>query len=95
MTRHFNNTKSVQAQLDELKAVQERAKVLISELKDYMETNDLDIVNGETTCYTRTWTDDYFKFNSTQFKKDNPNLFEQYKNQLVAGSYRYEVKAIK
>ena len=95
MARHFSNTKSVQAQLDELKAVQERAKVLISELKDYMDANDLDTVNGETTCYTRTWTDDYFKFNSSKFKKENPNLFEQYKTQLVSGSYRYEVKAIK
>lgn len=93
--RHLNNMASVQAQLNELKTLQDRVKVLTDEMKTYMDEHDLDTLNGETTCYTRSWTDDYYKFNSKQFEQDNPGLFEQYKNQLVAGSYRYSVKAIK
>lgn len=95
MTRHFSNQKSVQEQLEELKKVQDRAKVLIDEMKAYMDENDIDRLNGITLCYDRVWSSDTLIFNSKQFAKDNPNLYEQYKTQEKAGSYRYQVKAVK
>lgn len=94
MTRHFDKRKSVQAQLEEIKALQEKTKTLIDELKEYMDSNDIDRVNGETLCYDRVWSSDTLIFNSKQFAKDNPNLYEQYKTQQKAGSYRYQIKAI-
>lgn len=95
MTRHFNNAASVQAQLNEIKALQDKLDILIGEMRNYMEVNDIDRLNGETTCYDRTWVNDSYQFDSTKFKADNPNLFEQYKTKLKAGGYRYSVKAMK
>lgn len=95
MARHFNNPKSVQAQLDELKQVKERLQVLQDELKEYMNTNDIDTLNGLTTCYVRKWTNDTLIFDSTKFRNDNPNLYEQYKTKEKAGFYSFEPKAIK
>lgn len=94
MTRHFDKRKSVQAQLEEIKQLQAKAQTLIDELKEYMDSNDIDRVNGETLCYDRVWSSDTLIFNSKQFAKDNPNLYEQYKTQQKAGSYRYQIKAI-
>ena len=53
MTRHFNNAASVQAQLNEIKALQDKLDILIGEMRNYMEVNDIDRLNGETTCYDR------------------------------------------
>jgi predicted phage-related endonuclease len=95
MTRHFENQASVQAQLDEIRELKERVAILESEMKDYMDDNDLDILKGETTCYDRTWVNDSLQFDTTKFKNDNPNLYEQYKTKKKAGGYRYTVKAMK
>jgi hypothetical protein len=73
MTRHFENQASVQAQLDEIRELKERVAILESEMKDYMDDNDLDILKGETTCYDRTWVNDSLQFDTTKFKNDNPN----------------------
>ena len=90
MTRHFESAKSVQEQLNELREVKERVKVLEDELKTYMESNDLDVLKGETTSYSRTWVSDTLVFDSTKFKKDHTDLYEQYKTKERAGSYRYQ-----
>ena len=95
MTRHFNKTASVQAQLDEIKELQHKLDTLIGEMKTYMDNNDIDRLNGETTCYDRVWVNDSLIFDSTKFKNDNPNLYEQYKTKETAGGYRYSIKAIK
>lgn len=95
MARHLNNEKSVQAQLDELKELKERVQILEDEMKDYMEKNNLDTLRGETTCYDRVLVSDTLIFDSTKFKKDNPNLYEQYKTKEKAGGYRYTIKALK
>ena len=95
MTRHFNKTASVQAQLDEIKELQHRLDTLIGEMRTYMDNNDIDRLNGETTCYDRVWVNDSLIFDSTKFKNDNPNLYEQYKTKEKAGCYRYSIKAIK
>lgn len=95
MTRHFNKTASVQAQLDEIKELQHKLDTLIGEMKTYMDNNDIDRLNGETTCYDRVWVNDSLIFDSTKFKNDNPNLYEQYKTKEKAGCYRYSIKAIK
>lgn len=95
MTRHFNKTASVQAQLDEIKELQHKLDTLIGEMKTYMDNNDIDRLNGETTCYDRVWVNDSLIFDSTKFKNDNPNLYEQYKTKEKAGGYRYSIKAIK
>ena len=95
MTRHFNKTASVQAQLDEIKELQHNLDTLIGEMKTYMDNNDIDRLNGETTCYDRVWVNDSLIFDSTKFKNDNPNLYEQYKTKEKAGGYRYSIKAIK
>ena len=94
MTRHFNKTASVQAQLDEIKQLQHKLDTLIGEMRTYMDDNDIDRLNGETTCYDRVWVDDSLIFDSTKFKNDNPNLYEQYKTKEKAGCYRYSIKAI-
>ena len=95
MTRHFNKTASVQAQLDEIKELQHKLDTLIGEMRTYMDTNDIDRLYGETTCYDRVWVNDSLIFDSTKFKNDNPNLYEQYKTKEKAGCYRYSIKAIK
>ena len=95
MTRHFNKTASVQAQLDEIKQLQHKLDILIGEMRTYMDDNHIDRLNGETTCYDRVWVNDSLIFDSTKFKNDNPNLYEQYKTKEKAGGYRYSIKAIK
>jgi hypothetical protein len=95
MTRHFENAKSVQAQLDEIRALQAKVDTLIDEMRTYMDNNDLDRLNGESNCYDRVWVNDSLIFDSNKFKNDNPNLYEQYKTKEKAGGYRYSVKAIK
>ena len=95
MTRHFNKTASVQAQLDEIRELQHKLDTLIGEMRTYMDNNDIDRLNGETTCYDRVWVNDSLIFDSTKFKNDNPNLYEQYKTKEKAGYYRYSIKAIK
>ena len=94
MARHFNKTASVQAQLDEIKQLQHKLDTLIGEMRTYMDDNDIDRLNGETTCYDRVWVNDSLIFDSTKFKNDNPNLYEQYKTKEKAGCYRYSIKAI-
>ena len=93
--RHFANVASVQAQLNEIKTLQDRVAVLIGEMQTYMDEHDLDRLNGEITCYDRVWVNDSLQFDSTRFKSENPNLYAQYKTKPKAGGYRYSVKAIK
>ena len=95
MTRHFDNAKSVQAQLNELRELKEKVKVLEDELKSYMEENDIEILSGETTCYTKTWVSDTLIFDSAKFKKDHSALYEEYKTKEKAGYYKFEEKVIK
>lgn len=95
MTRHFDNAKSVQAQLNELREAKERVKVLESELKTFMEENDMDILKGETTCYKRTWVNDTLIFDSVKFKADYTDLYESYKTKEKAGYYKFEEKVLK
>ena len=95
MTRHFENEKSVQAQLDEIRELKEKLQILEGELKTFMEENDLEKLNGITTCYTKTWVKDTLMFNSTAFKKDHADLYEKYKTQEKAGYYRYKEEVIK
>ena len=64
-------------------------------MKDYMDTNNLDILKGETLCYDRTLVKDTLIFDTTKFKNDNPVLFEQYKTKEKCGGYRYSIKALK
>ena len=90
MTRHFENAKSVQEQLNEIRELEEKVKVLKDELKSYMDTNDMDLLKGETTCYTRIWVSDTLIFDSTKFKKDHADLYEQYRTKEKAGCYRYQ-----
>ena len=90
MTRHFDNAKSVQEQLNEIRELEEKAKILKDELKSYMDANDMDILKGETTSYSRTWVSDTLIFDSTKFKKDHADLYAQYKTKEKAGSYRYQ-----
>lgn len=95
MTRHFNNAKSVQAQLDEMTQLKEKYEILKGELKDYMEANDIDSLNGLTTRYVRTYVKATVTFDTQKFEKENPNLYAQYKTKEKAESYRFEIKAIK
>jgi len=90
MTRHFDNAKSVQEQLNELRELDERVKILKDELKTYMDANGIDVLKGETTSYARTWVSDTLIFDSTKFKKEHADLYEQYKTKEKAGSYRYQ-----
>ena len=55
-----------------------------------MDANDIDTLKGETTCYKRTWVNDSLIFDSTKFKADHADLYEQYKTKEKAGSYRYQ-----
>ena len=95
MTRHFDNAKSVQAQLNELRELEEKVAILKSEMKSYMEENDMDILKGETTCYKRTWVNDTLIFDTTKFKADHADLYESYKTKEKAGSYRYKEEVLK
>lgn len=95
MSRHFENAKSVQAQLDEIRELQAKLDLLTDELKNYMDTNELEVLKGETTCYTRTWVNDTVIFNSTQFKKDHADLYAEYKTQERAGYFRYKEEVLK
>ena len=95
MTRHFENSASVQAQLNEIKDLKEKIKILEDEMKTYMDTNNIDILKGETLCYDRVLVKDSLQFDTTKFKNDNPKLYEQYKTKEKAGGYRYTVKALK
>ena len=89
MTRHFDNAKSVQAQLDEIRELEGKLKLLKDELKTYMDTNDIDTLRGETTCYVRTFVSDTLIFDQTKFKEEHADLYEQYKTKEKAGGYRY------
>ena len=95
MARHFDNEKSVQEQLNEIRELDARLKLLKDELKSYMDANDIDTLKGETTCYKRTWVNDSLIFDSTKFKADHADLYEQYKTKEKAGGYRYEEKVLK
>ena len=95
MTRHFENAKSVQEQLNELRELKEKVKILESELKTYMDDNDIDTLKGETTCYVRTWVNDTLIFDSTKFKTDHADLYAEYKTKEKAGYYKFEEKVIK
>ena len=95
MTRHLDNAKSVQAQLNEIRELEEKLEVLKSELKTYMDENEIEVLKGETTCYTKTWVSDSLIFDSTKFKKDHTDLYEEYKTKEKAGYYRYKEEVIK
>ena len=93
--RHLNNSKSVQEQLNEIRELKTKLEILTSELKTYMEENDLDVLKGETTEYRKTWINDTLIFDSTKFKKEHSDLYEEYKTKEKAGYYRYEESVIK
>ena len=93
--RHLNNSKSVQEQLNEIRELKTRLEILTSELKSYMEENDLEVLKGETTEYKKTWINDTLIFDSTKFKKEHEDLYEEYKTKEKAGYYRYEESVIK
>lgn len=95
MTRHFNNAKSVQAQLDELRATKEKLDVLQAELKDFMDKHGIEKLNGLTTCYVKTFVPATTIFDSTKFRNENPSLYEEYKIKEKSEYYKYEEKAIK
>ena len=95
MTRHFENQKSVQEQLNEIRELKEKIQILESEMKDYMDAHNIDILKGETLCYDRVLVKDSLQFDKEKFKNDNPKLYEQYKTKEKAGGYRYTIKALK
>ena len=90
MTRHFENAQSVQEQLDEIRQLKEKVQILEDELKTYMDTNDVEVLNGITTKYTRTWVKDTLIFDNTKFKADHADLYEEYKTKEKAGYYRFK-----
>ena len=93
--RHLNNPNSVQEQLNEIRELKTRLEILTSELKTYMEEHDIDILNGETTAYKRTWVNDSLIFDSTKFKADHEDLYQEYKTKEKAGYYRFEETIVK
>lgn len=93
--RHFNNSSSVQQQLNEIRELKTKLEILTSELKTFMEEHDLDVLKGETTEYKRTWVNDTLIFDSVKFKKEHEDLYEQYKTKEKAGYYRFEETVIK
>ena len=93
--RHLSNPSSVQEQLNEIRDLKTKLEILTSELKTYMEENDIDTLKGETTAYKRTWINDTLIFDSTKFKKEHEDLYEEYKTKEKAGYYRYEESVIK
>ena len=90
MTRHFENAQSVQEQLDEIRQLKEKVQVLEDELKSYMESNDIEVLNGVTTKYTKTWVKDTLTFDTTKFKTEHTDLYEEYKTKEKAGYYRFK-----
>jgi predicted phage-related endonuclease len=95
MARQLSNVKSVQAQLDELRELKLRVKILEDEMKQYMADNDLDHLNGITTCYNRTWVNDSVTFDTEKFKKEHADLYTAYKTKAKAGYYRFNEGVIK
>lgn len=95
MARHFENEKSVQAQLNEIKELESKLKLLKDELKSYMDENEIEVLKGETTCYVKTWVSDTVIFDSAKFKAEHADLYEEYKTKEKAGYYRYEEKVLK
>jgi len=95
MTRHFENEKSVQAQLNEIRKLESKLELLKDELKTYMDENEIEVLKGETTCYTRTWVNDAFIFDSTKFKAEHADLYKEYKTKERSGYYKYEEKVLK
>lgn len=93
--RHLDNPSSVQQQLNEIRELKTRLEILTSELKTFMEENDIDILDGETTAYKRTWVNDSLIFDSGKFKADHSDLYEKYKTKEKAGYYRFEEIVIK
>lgn len=95
MARHFDNEKSVQDQLNEIKELESRLALLKDELKTYMEEHDIDTLKGEITCYKRTWVNDTLIFDTPKFKKEHADLYEEYKTKEKAGYYRYSEEVLK
>jgi hypothetical protein len=95
MARHLDNAKSVQAQLNEIRELETKLKILKDELKTYMDENDIEVLKGETTCYKRTWVNDTVIFDSTKFKEEHADLYEEYKTKEKAGYYRYKEEILK
>lgn len=95
MARHLDNTKSVQAQLNEIRELETKLELLKDELKTYMDEQDINTLRGETTCYKRTWVNDTVVFDSTKFKEEHADLYEEYKTKEKAGYYRYKEEILK
>ena len=95
MTRHLDNAKSVQAQLNEIRELETKLELLKDELKTYMDELDINTLRGETTCYKRTWVNDTVVFDSTKFKEEHADLYEEYKTKEKAGYYRYKEEILK
>ena len=95
MARHLDNTKSVQAQLNEIRELETKLELLKDELKTYMDEQDINTLRGETTCYKRTWVNDTVVFDSTKFKTEHADLYEEYKTKEKAGYYRYKEEILK
>ena len=95
MARHFENEKSVQAQLNEIKELESKLKLLKDELKTYMDENSIDTLKGETTCYTRSWVSDTVTFDSVKFRAEHADLYAEYRTKEKGGHYRYEEKVLK
>jgi hypothetical protein len=95
MTRHLDNAKSVQAQLNEMRELDARLKLLKDELKTYMDENDIEVLKGETTCFKKIWVKDTLIFDSTKFKEEHADLYAEYKTKEKAGYYKYEEGVLK
>ena len=95
MARHLDNTKSVQAQLNEIRELKTKLEVLTSELKTYMDENDIETLKGETTCFKKIWVKDTLIFDSTKFKTEHADLYAEYRTKEKAGYYKYEEDVLK
>ena len=95
MARHLDNTKSVQAQLNEIRELETRLKILKDELKTYMDENEIEVLKGETTCFKKIWVKDTLIFDSTKFKTEHADLYAEYKTKEKAGYYKYEEGVLK
>lgn len=95
MARHLDNEKSVQAQLNEIRELETKLELLKDEMKTYMDELDINTLRGETTCYKRTWVNDTVVFDSTKFKEEHADLYEEYKTKEKAGYYRYKEEILK
>ena len=93
MARHFENEKSVQAQLNEIRELESKLKLLKDELKSYMDENSIDTLKGETTCYTRSWVSDTVIFDSAKFKEEHLDMYFDYqKESLRKASIRMTIR---